>query len=167
MLLQQCTVNTTVGEMSLLARQDTLIALMWSDRIEPTEKHLRRHMGSWSTEPVAEIRLWSSALSAYLDSGHTTLHTLAIDPPGTAFQRRVWMGLRAIDYGKTLSYQDLAASIGRPTACRAVANANGKNPMPIVIPCHRAVGADGGIGGFSAGLDRKRWLLRHEQSGPR
>ncbi len=88
--------------------------------------------------------------------------SLPLAPCGTAFQRAVWQALLAIPFGQTLSYRDLARRIGRPLACRAVGNANGKNPIPIIIPCHRVIAADGGLGGYSSGLDRKRDLLRHE-----
>ena len=80
---------------------------------------------------------------------------------GTEFERAVWSKLAEIPYGKVVTYSQLAAAIGQPTACRAVANAVGKNPFLILLPCHRVVASDG-LGGFSAGLDAKRWLLQHE-----
>ena len=162
MVLQRCLTSSPVGELQIMARKNTLISVMWSDRIAETEWHLHRHMGPWTTETVEEIPDWSSALYAYFKGERSAFTGLSIDPPGTAFQALVWTGLQAIPQGCTRSYQELARAIGRPTACRAVANANGKNPMPIVIPCHRAIGANGRLGGFSAGLPRKRWLLRHE-----
>jgi methylated-DNA-[protein]-cysteine S-methyltransferase len=87
---------------------------------------------------------------------------LPLDPLGTAFQRRVWDALRTIPYGATTSYSELARRLGDPRATRAVGAANGKNPIPIIIPCHRVVGARGELTGFGGGLDRKRWLLEHE-----
>jgi len=83
---------------------------------------------------------------------------------GTPFQRLVWAGLRAIPYGSTLSYAELAQRIGRPGASRAVGSANGRNPIAIVVPCHRVIAADGTLGGFGGGLERKEWLLEHEAS---
>mgnify|MGYP001461755721 CR=1 FL=1 len=162
MLLQRCQISSPVGELILLAQHTTLISLMWSDRIDETERHLRRHMGPWTTESVDEIRDWSRATNAYFNGVFTAFDGLSIRPPGTAFQALVWAGLRAIPPGNIRSYQELARFIGRPTSCRAVANANGKNPLPIVIPCHRVISTDGSLGGFSSGLPRKRWLLRHE-----
>jgi methylated-DNA-[protein]-cysteine S-methyltransferase len=85
-----------------------------------------------------------------------------VRPSGTPFQRRVWDALRAIPVGTTSSYRDLAIRIGSPSAIRAVGAANGANPIPIVIPCHRVIGAGGNLVGYGGGLDRKRWLLAHE-----
>ena len=87
---------------------------------------------------------------------------LALDAPGTAFQHDVWVAVGAIPYGETATYSDVALAAGRPTASRAVGAANGANPLPIVVPCHRVVGADGSLTGFAGGLEAKRWLLAHE-----
>jgi methylated-DNA-[protein]-cysteine S-methyltransferase len=91
-----------------------------------------------------------------------TVFNLPLDPRGTVFQRRVWETLRGIPYGATTSYGELARRLGDPRATRAVGAANGKNPIPIIVPCHRVVGARGDLTGFGGGLDRKRWLLEHE-----
>ncbi|HSX26331.1 MAG TPA: methylated-DNA--[protein]-cysteine S-methyltransferase [Chlamydiales bacterium] len=82
---------------------------------------------------------------------------------GTPFQRSVWEALRKIPFGQTISYAQLAATIGKPTAFRAAAQANGANPLTILVPCHRVINANGELGGYSAGLKRKEWLLRHEK----
>jgi methylated-DNA-[protein]-cysteine S-methyltransferase len=95
-------------------------------------------------------------------AGTRTTFDIPLDAPGTAFQRRVWDALRAIPYGTTLSYGELARRLGDVRATRAVGAANGKNPIPIIVPCHRVVGANGALTGFGGGLDRKRWLLEHE-----
>lgn len=91
---------------------------------------------------------------------------LRLSPQGTAFQREVWTALAAIPYGRTWSYRDIANRIGRPTATRAVGAANGRNPLPIVVPCHRVIGADGSLTGFGGGLPIKAFLLRLEGSLP-
>lgn len=91
-----------------------------------------------------------------------TMFDLPLDAVGSAFQRRVWEALRAIPYGTTLSYSQLARRLGDPRATRAVGAANARNPIPIIVPCHRVVGAHGDLTGFGGGLDRKRWLLEHE-----
>ena len=83
-------------------------------------------------------------------------------PQGTPFQKLVWQQLKRIPYGKVVSYRDVARAIGKPHAFRAVGNANNKNPIGIIIPCHRVIGADGTLTGYGGGLDRKRWLLAHE-----
>lgn len=95
-------------------------------------------------------------------AGRRTTFAVPLQPVGTPFQRRVWEALRAIPYGTTLSYGELARRLGDVRATRAVGAANGRNPIPIIVPCHRVVGADGSLTGFGGGLDRKRWLLEHE-----
>ena len=100
-------------------------------------------------------------LSEYFARARTTFE-LALDPPGTDFQRQVWDALRAIPYGTTVTYGELARRLGDVRATRAVGAANGKNPIPIIVPCHRVIGARGELTGFGGGLDRKRWLLEHE-----
>jgi methylated-DNA-[protein]-cysteine S-methyltransferase len=100
-------------------------------------------------------------LEEYFAHARTTFD-LPLDPVGSAFQLRVWSALRAIPYGTTLSYSDLARRLGDVRATRAVGAANGRNPIPIIVPCHRVVGAHGELTGFGGGIDRKRWLLEHE-----
>ncbi len=87
---------------------------------------------------------------------------LAIDPQGTAFQKAVWRQLLRIPFGETASYGDIARAIGNPKAVRAVGGANGRNPISIVVPCHRIIGSDGSLTGYGGGLWRKEWLLKHE-----
>jgi methylated-DNA-[protein]-cysteine S-methyltransferase len=101
-------------------------------------------------------------LTAYFAGVPTDFADLALDPQGTPFQRRVWQELRRIPRGQAISYKELAQRIGNPKASRAVGQANGKNPLPLIIPCHRVIAADGGLGGYSSGLERKHWLLKHE-----
>ncbi|MEM6459448.1 MAG: methylated-DNA--[protein]-cysteine S-methyltransferase [Planctomycetota bacterium] len=108
------------------------------------------------------------AASRQLDryfAGRLTAFDLPLRPEGTAFQRSVWAELRRIPYGVTTTYGRLAATLGRPDAARAVGLANARNPLSIVVPCHRVVGADGGLTGFAGGIDTKRRLLRLEQPG--
>jgi methylated-DNA-[protein]-cysteine S-methyltransferase len=110
-------------------------------------------------------RLASAArqqLAAYFD-GELERFDLPLAPAGTAFQRRVWDAVAAIPYGTTASYSEVAAAVGRPAACRAVGAANGRNPLAIVIPCHRVVGAAGALTGYGGGLERKRVLLDLER----
>ena len=87
---------------------------------------------------------------------------LKLNPKGTVFQKRVWEALQNIPYGKTTSYLNLSRALGDEKAIRAVANANGKNPLWIVVPCHRVIGSDGSLTGYAGGLSRKQWLLEHE-----
>jgi methylated-DNA-[protein]-cysteine S-methyltransferase len=95
-------------------------------------------------------------------AGARTAFDLALDPVGTPFQRRVWDALRAIPLGETITYGELARRIGRPTCARAVGHANARNPLSIVVPCHRVIGGDGALTGYAGGTDRKAWLLAHE-----
>ncbi len=101
-------------------------------------------------------------LIAYFHGSPTDFAALILDPQGTPFQLRVWQELRRIPRGQTISYGELARRVGNPKASRAVGQANGRNPIPLIIPCHRVIAADGSLGGYSSGLDRKQWLLHHE-----
>jgi methylated-DNA-[protein]-cysteine S-methyltransferase len=95
-------------------------------------------------------------------AGERTLFDLKLNPEGTTFQKQVWNALQTIPYGKTLSYLELSKQLGDVKAIRAVANANGKNPLWIIVPCHRVIGSDGSLTGYAGGLHRKQWLLEHE-----
>ncbi len=108
------------------------------------------------------IRAVERALGAYFEGARDAFRDLPLDPAGTPFQRAVWDALRTIPYGETISYRALAKRIGNPAAVRAVGLANGRNPLPIVVPCHRVIGADGSLTGFGLGIDVKAWLLVHE-----
>jgi methylated-DNA-[protein]-cysteine S-methyltransferase len=100
-------------------------------------------------------------LQDYFD-GKRTHFDLTLNPAGTEFQQKVWKGLCEIPFGKTMSYLELAKQLGDVKAIRAVASANGKNPLWIVVPCHRVIGTDGSLTGYAGGLWRKKWLLEHE-----
>tara|TARA_B100001059_G_C17752795_1_gene538167 strand:- start:679 stop:1152 length:474 start_codon:yes stop_codon:yes gene_type:complete len=95
-------------------------------------------------------------------AGDRTLFDLKLNPEGTTFQKQVWNALQTIPYGKTLSYLELSKQLGDVKTIRAVANANGKNPLWIIVPCHRVIGSDGSLTGYAGGLHRKQWLLEHE-----
>ena len=102
-----------------------------------------------------------SQLNDYFE-GKRTHFTLKLNPLGTYFQQKVWKGLLEIPFGKTMSYLELSKKLGDVKAIRAVASANGKNPLWIVVPCHRVIGTDGSLTGYAGGLWRKKWLLEHE-----
>jgi methylated-DNA-[protein]-cysteine S-methyltransferase len=97
-------------------------------------------------------------------AGHRLRFDLPLSPAGTPFQLRVWAALREIPYGRTTTYGEIANDLGQPTAARAVGLANGRNPLAVIVPCHRVIGRDGTLTGFGGGLDRKRWLLEHERA---
>ncbi len=100
-------------------------------------------------------------LNEYFE-GKRTQFSLTLNPEGTDFQKKVWAALEQIPYGKTISYLELSKTLGDPKAIRAVAAANGKNPLWIIVPCHRVIGSDGSLTGYAGGLHRKKWLLEHE-----
>lgn len=100
-------------------------------------------------------------LKAYFNKERTHFDLL-LNPEGTIFQKKVWKQLQTIPYGKTVSYQQMANNLGDPKVIRAAASANGKNPISIIIPCHRVIGSDGSLTGYASGLHRKKWLLEHE-----
>lgn len=102
-------------------------------------------------------------LNEYFENKRTVFE-LKLNPEGTDFQKSVWKELQNIPHGKTISYMDLAKHLGDPKVIRAAGTANGKNPIAIIIPCHRVIGSDGGLTGYAGGLKRKQWLLEHESS---
>ena len=101
-------------------------------------------------------------MAAYFDGDLRGLDGLTVKTGGTAFQRAVWAALRAIPAGETRSYGQLAAAVGAPKAVRAAGLANGQNPVAVIVPCHRVIGANGTLTGYAGGLERKQWLLAHE-----
>lgn len=115
-----------------------------------------------AVEDAAPLEVAVRQLEEYF-RGESTAFDLDLAADGTAFQKRVWRELLTIPFGETRSYGEIARAIGRPDASRAVGAANGANPIPIVIPCHRVIGASGSLTGFGGGLGTKRWLLRHER----
>lgn len=114
-----------------------------------------------STKIPEELKEAVLQLQDYFDGKRTTF-TFPLNPSGTEFQKKVWLELQQIPFGKTCSYLELSKKLGDVKAIRAVASANGKNPLWIVIPCHRVIGTDGSLTGYAGGLWRKKWLLEHE-----
>ena len=124
-------------------------------------RHPEPRDAEWEEGDTALLREARKQLAAYF-AGRLRTFDLPIAGRGTAFQRQVWCALRGIPYGATRSYADIARQIGAPNAVRAVGAANGRNPVPIVVPCHRVVGSDGSLTGFGGGIETKRFLLRLE-----
>lgn len=127
----------------------------------------QRHFDGKQPDWKRDDKLWSGVarqLREYFN-GKRRDFDIPLDPAGTDFQRSVWSALRKIPYGRTASYADIARAIGKPKAMRAVGMANGRNPISIVVPCHRVIGADGSLTGYGGGLDRKRTLLNLESGG--
>jgi methylated-DNA-[protein]-cysteine S-methyltransferase len=156
-----------LGEVLLVAdAAGRLCGLGWTDREDRLLRDLRLcHRVEPILEATSDPGGLTSALAAYFAGDLRAIDGLAVELGGTPFQRLVWSALRGIPAGTTLTYAALAHRIGRPSATRAVGAANGANPISIVIPCHRLVGADGSLTGYGGGIERKRWLLAHEGAG--
>src|SRR6266436_1402081 len=155
--------ETPIGVALLVTDADGVLrALDWEDYAPRMRELLRLHYGSVTLNEARAPREMRAALTAYFKGDLASLATIAWRVAGTPFQQKVWSALAKIPAGRTLSYGALAAKLGRPTAMRAVGHANGSNPISVVVPCHRLIGADGSLVKYGGGLERKRWLLRHE-----
>ncbi len=163
MLLKTTDLETPIGGLRLVVHRGRLCGLAFLDRWNSVEAFLRRRFGEVGLSPGRDST--AERVASYFQGEVTTLDDIPVDPGGSVFQRQVWAALRRIPVGTTTSYSVLARSIDRPSAVRAVATANATNPIAVVIPCHRVVHADGSISGYGGGVERKRWLLRHEASG--
>lgn len=149
------TIDSPIGPLTLTARDGVLTGVhMHNQRHAPVLPATCEHDDAPFADAIEQLR-------AYF-AGELTKFDLTLQMDGTEFQRRVWAGLCEIPYGETMSYGELAAQVGSPGASRAVGLANGRNPIAIVVPCHRVIGADGSLTGYGGGLDRKVWLLEHE-----
>jgi methylated-DNA-[protein]-cysteine S-methyltransferase len=155
--------TTPIGTMLLVSDEDgALRALDFEDYEARMKQLLRLQYGAAMLASGRAPQAMRSALSAYFDGDFAALKTIAWRVAGTPFQRKVWTALPKIPAGKTMRYGALAAKLGVPNAMRAVGHANGSNPISVVIPCHRLIGADGSLVKYGGGLHRKQWLLRHE-----
>jgi methylated-DNA-[protein]-cysteine S-methyltransferase len=157
--------DTPIGDLLIIADQEgNLRATGWEEYKEEIHDllQLQYHESALGLEPARNPNGLTNAISRYFAGELKAIDTLAVQTRGTPFQRAVWNSLRTIPCGTAISYSKLAEQIGRPSAVRAVGLANGSNPIPIVIPCHRVIGSDGSLTGYGGGLDRKRWLLEHE-----
>ena len=144
----QSTVASPIGPLTLVAAGGALAGVYMD-----AQRHLPAVVAS--AKPASQL--------AEYFAGRRTEFDLPIEMAGTDFQRRVWAALREIPYGETVSYGELARELGKASASRAVGLANGKNPVSVIVPCHRVVGSDGSLTGYGGGLDRKRFLLDLEQ----
>lgn len=162
MKLYRDRLDTPIGAILLLADDRHLRVLEFADEAHRIEDWVRRRLGQPTFVDADDPVGASSTLAAYFAGRLDAIDGLAARAGGTDFQERVWAGLRRIPCGRTMSYGAFAADLGVPTAQRAVGAANGRNPIAIVVPCHRLVGADGSLTGYGGGIERKRWLLAHE-----
>ncbi|MFJ3337007.1 methylated-DNA--[protein]-cysteine S-methyltransferase [Streptomyces sp. NPDC086766] len=154
---QHTVIDSPYGPLTLVADDGVLCGLyMAGQRHRPSEEAFGERARPAAFDAAEE------QLEAYF-AGRLTEFTLELRLNGTPFQRRVWEQLRSIPYGRTRTYGDLAEALGNPGASRAVGLANGRNPIGVIVPCHRVVGADGSLTGYGGGLDRKRRLLDFER----
>lgn len=153
-------IDSPIGPLTLIAQEGKLAGVhMEITRYEPDATALGVPVTADADQVLAEA---ANQLSSYF-RGDLTSFELPLALEGTSFQRTVWTGLLTIPYGETISYGELATRIGQPSAARAVGLANGRNPVAIIVPCHRVIGADGSLTGYGGGMGRKRYLLALEQ----
>lgn len=162
MRLYRDRVPTPIGAMLLLADDDHLRVLEFEDQIDRLDDWVGHRFGRPELIDAADPLGLSTVLAAYFAGRLDAIDAIAAHAGGTPFQEGVWAALRRIPAGQTRTYGALAAELGRPAAQRAVGAANGRNPLAVVVPCHRLVGADGSLTGYGGGIQRKRWLLAHE-----
>jgi methylated-DNA-[protein]-cysteine S-methyltransferase len=155
-------VDSPIGPLTLVASDGKLAGLYLDVRGHEPGQAVLGEAATLGDDCDPVLALAARQLSEYF-AGSRTSFTVPLDLDGTPFQRSVWSSLQAIGYGETLSYGELAKRIGTPGASRAVGLANGRNPVAIVVPCHRVIGADGSLTGYGGGVDRKRFLLELEQ----
>ena len=148
--MPSCTIETPLGQAKIIGDKDGISAVS----VDNTKNELSQIIPEELLECVNQ-------LSAYFNNDLKEFE-LKLNPKGTEFQKKVWTQLLNIPFGKTCSYLELSKQLGDPKAIRAVANANGKNPLWIIVPCHRVIGIDGSLTGYAGGLHRKQWLLNHE-----
>jgi len=163
MTIRCCSLATDVGEVSIAERDGALLLMEFGGDHETFAAAVAQSGEeiAWGDGRDSRAR---QQLAEYF-AGKRRDFDLTLAPRGTEFQQEVWAALRTIPFGATCCYADIAERIGRPSAMRAVGAANGKNPIAIVVPCHRVIGRDGSLTGYGGGLDRKRWLLEHEGVG--
>lgn len=151
------TMRSPVGALKLIASDKGLAAILWEN-----DNPKRVRLGALTVCPEHPILLQAERELGEYFAGERTCFSVPLDAVGTDFQKKVWAALLTIPYGETRSYGDLAKQVGNPNASRAVGAANGKNPLSIVAPCHRAIGSNGALTGFASGLETKQYLLSHE-----
>ena len=156
-------IATPVGEVLLVVDGDGAVRALDFHDYEPRMlRLLARHYGQVTLVQGRAAAAVRAAVEAYFSGAVEALDSLTVATGGTPFQREIWAALRAIPAGETRSYGQLAAAIGSPKAVRAAGLANGQNPIAVIVPCHRVIGANGTLTGYAGGLERKKWLLAHE-----
>lgn len=160
--LRTTEMETPAGTIVFARKGEKLCALGFKDHWLRLRQDLEKRFGKVEIRPDTAGGAAGSAFRRYLGGDLDALDGLEVDTSGTPFQEKVWLRLRKIRAGRTMSYAELARAIGEPAAVRAVAGANARNPVSIVVPCHRVIASDGKLSGYGGGVPRKRWLLAHE-----
>jgi methylated-DNA-[protein]-cysteine S-methyltransferase len=160
--LNQEIIKTPIGKIQIVVAGGKLCALDFEDHEERMHKLLARYRGEYELVRKADGNGIGARLRDYFDGDLTAIDSIKVDTGGTEFQQQCWQALRSIPAGTTASYGEQAKRIGKPKAVRAVGMTNGRNPVAIVLPCHRVIGANGTLIGYGGGLWRKQWLLKHE-----
>lgn len=158
---EHCWIDTPLGTMYLAIRNG---ALREAGFVETWARPVLSPEADEAAEELSsKAQFVRDAVAGYFDGDVEAIEDIEIDPDGTEFQRAVWQAIREVPAGRTVSYQDIARAVGKPSAYRAVGTATGRNPVGIAVPCHRIVRSDGGLGGYGGGLHRKEWFLEHER----
>lgn len=156
-------VSSPIGDALLVLDDDgALVALDWADCRDRLDEWLGSRFGSHALAPRPADSAAAEAVTRFFAGERDALDAVTVDAGGTDFQAAVWAHLRTIPVGSTTTYGAIAEALGSPGAVRAVGAANGRNPVSLVLPCHRVIGRDGALRGYAGGLARKRWLLQHE-----
>jgi O-6-methylguanine DNA methyltransferase len=158
------TLETPIGRLAVATHEEAVLGVEF-ERPGPPFAPLRRRCPEEAWGPPERPSAAARALGAYFRDPDASFGELRLEMEGSGFERRVWAVLRSIPVGETVSYGWVARAVGEPGAAQAVGRANGRNPIPIIVPCHRVIGADGTLTGFGGGLHRKQWLLDHESGG--
>ena len=154
-------IDTPIGKMQLVANDNAVLLLDFADNRKRIETLLEKRFKSYSLETKPLV--YTQLVKNYFTGDLAGLHSIPTETGGTAFQQQVWQSLLQIPIGSTWSYLALATRIGNPKATRAVGMTNGLNPISLILPCHRVIGANGKLTGYAGGLERKKWLLEHER----
>lgn len=160
--LEIAEIESPIGRLALVVGSRGVCVLEFRPEWKRIQRDLERRFGEVNLIRHGDPGGVVTKLRAYLAGDLDALDAIPVDLDGTEFQKKVWRALRRIPAGRTISYGELARRIGSPAAMRAVGSANGANPVPVIVPCHRVIGASGKLTGYGGGMRRKEWLLRHE-----
>lgn len=155
-------IDSKIGHILVVSDGENLCALDYADYEARMIKLLQKRFGHFDLIETKNPLGFSRRIQAYLEGDYSSVDDIPVSTGGTLFQQQVWLALRTVPPGSVVSYGTLAARLGKPSACRAVGITNSLNPVAIVLPCHRVIGANGKLTGYAGGVKRKHWLLQHE-----